>query len=96
VVPLLAYLATAPALQEPPEGSIHQASNNHSPGHAPNDNRIAFKVESAAEVDRAADVARQAAADLSGPRPMPYGPGYYAAYFADPSGNRLEVDVRPE
>jgi hypothetical protein len=26
---------------------------------------------------------------------MPYGPGYYAAFFADPSGNRLEVYVRP-
>jgi catechol-2,3-dioxygenase len=27
---------------------------------------------------------------------MPYGPGYYAAYFDDPSGNRLEVYVRPD
>jgi hypothetical protein len=62
VVPLLAYVATVPALQEPPEGSIHQASNNHGARHAPNDNRIAFKVDSAAEVDRVADVARQAAA----------------------------------
>jgi hypothetical protein len=26
---------------------------------------------------------------------MPYGPGYYAISFADPSGNRLEVYVRP-
>jgi catechol-2,3-dioxygenase len=26
---------------------------------------------------------------------MPYGPGYYAVFFADPSGNRLEVYVRP-
>ena len=34
-------------------------------------------------------------AELSGPKPMPYGPGYYAAYFADPSGNPLEVYVRP-
>ena len=25
-----------------------------------------------------------------------YGPGYYAAYFDDPSGNRLEVYVRPD
>jgi catechol 2,3-dioxygenase-like lactoylglutathione lyase family enzyme len=66
------------------------------PGHAANDNRIAFWVESSAEVDRVAEVARQAgAADLSGPKPMPYGPGYYATFFADPSGNRLEVYVRP-
>ena len=66
------------------------------PGHAPNDNRIAFWVESSAEVDRVAEVARQTGAELSGPKPMPYGPGYYAAFFADPSGNRLEVYVRPE
>jgi hypothetical protein len=30
-----------------------------------------------------------------GPNPMPYGPGYYAVFFADPSGNPLEVYVRP-
>jgi catechol-2,3-dioxygenase len=27
---------------------------------------------------------------------MPYGPGYYAVFFADPSGNLLEVYVRPD
>jgi hypothetical protein len=27
---------------------------------------------------------------------MPYGPGYYASFFADPSGNLLEVYVEPE
>jgi catechol 2,3-dioxygenase-like lactoylglutathione lyase family enzyme len=64
--------------------------------HVANDNRIAFCVESPAEVDRLAEVARQAgAAELSGPKPMPYGPGYYAVFFADPSGNRLEIYVRP-
>ena len=65
--------------------------------HGANANRIAFWVESAAEVDRLAEVARQAGAtELSGPKPMPYGPGYYAVFFADPSGNRLEIYVRPE
>jgi catechol 2,3-dioxygenase-like lactoylglutathione lyase family enzyme len=65
--------------------------------HVANSNRIAFWVESAAEVDRIAEVAGAAGArDLSGPKPMPYSPGYYAAFFADPSGNRLEVYVRPE
>jgi catechol 2,3-dioxygenase-like lactoylglutathione lyase family enzyme len=67
------------------------------PGHVANSNRIAFWVMSAAEVDRVTEIASRAgAADLSGPRPMPYGPGYYASFFADPSGNRLEVYVRPE
>jgi catechol 2,3-dioxygenase-like lactoylglutathione lyase family enzyme len=65
--------------------------------HTANSNRIAFWVESAAEVDRVAEIASRAGAvELSGPKPMPYGPGYYAAFFADPSGNRLEVYVRPE
>ena len=65
--------------------------------HAANANRIAFWVESPAEVDRVAEIARRVGAgDLSGPKPMPYSPGYYAAFFADPSGNRLEVYVRPE
>jgi len=65
-------------------------------GHVANENRIAFRVGSAEDVDRVAEVARSAgAAGMSGPKPMPYGPGYYAAFFADPSGNRLEVYVRP-
>ena len=68
-----------------------------SAGHVANENRIAFSVASAEEVDRVTDVARAAGAlEPSGPKPMPYGPGYYASFFADPSGNRLEVYVRPE
>ena len=67
-----------------------------SAGHTSNENRIAFSVKSAAEVDRVAAIAREAGAhELSGPKEMPYGPGYYAVFFADPSGNRLEVYVRP-
>jgi catechol 2,3-dioxygenase-like lactoylglutathione lyase family enzyme len=67
-----------------------------SPEHAANENRIAFWVGSNEEVERLADVAREAGAlELSGPKEMPYGPGYYAVFFADPSGNRLEVYYRP-
>ena len=67
-----------------------------SAAHAPNENRIAFWVASDNEVDRIAEIARGAGAtDFSGPKPMPYGPGYYAVFFADPAGNRLEVYVRP-
>jgi catechol 2,3-dioxygenase-like lactoylglutathione lyase family enzyme len=65
-------------------------------GHRPNATRIAFWTESAEEVDRLAAVARDAGAlELSGPKPMPYSPGYYAVYFADPSGNPLEIYHRP-
>jgi predicted enzyme related to lactoylglutathione lyase len=68
-----------------------------SPGHVPNENRIAFWVASSDDVDRIAEIARNAGAiEFSGPKPMPYGPGYYAAFFADPAGNRLEVYVRPD
>jgi catechol 2,3-dioxygenase-like lactoylglutathione lyase family enzyme len=67
-----------------------------SPGHAPNENRIAFWVASNDDVDRIAEIARKAGAtELSGPKPMPYWPGYYAVFFADPAGNRLEVYVGP-
>ncbi len=68
-----------------------------SEGHAANENRIAFSVASRADVERLAEVAREAGAgELSGPKEMPYGPGYYAIFFADPSGNRLEVYYRPD
>lgn len=61
-----------------------------SPGHVPNENRIAFWAESNSDVDRLAEVAQQAGArNIEGP--MPYEPGYYAVFFEDPCGNRLEV-----
>jgi catechol 2,3-dioxygenase-like lactoylglutathione lyase family enzyme len=83
------------ATAEPPPSTAYFAVTE-SPGHLANENRIAFRVESAGDVDRVAEVARAAgAAELSGPKEMPYGPGYYAVYFADPAGNRIEVYVRP-
>jgi catechol 2,3-dioxygenase-like lactoylglutathione lyase family enzyme len=83
------------ATTDPPPATAYVAITEEH-GHVANANRIAFSVESSDEVDRVADVARQAGAlEMSGPKPMPYGPGYYAAFFADPSGNRLEVYVRP-
>jgi catechol 2,3-dioxygenase-like lactoylglutathione lyase family enzyme len=65
-------------------------------GHVANENRIAFRVGSRADVERVTAVARDAGAlELTGPKEMPYGPGYYAGFFADPSGNRLEIYIRP-
>jgi catechol 2,3-dioxygenase-like lactoylglutathione lyase family enzyme len=84
------------ATTDPLPGTAYFAITEE-PTHVANHNRIAFSVESAARVDRLTEVAREAGAtELSGPKPMPYGPGYYAVFFADPSGNRLEVYVRPE
>ena len=67
------------------------------PGHRPNTNRIAFWADTREEVDRAAAAAREGGAHVtSGPQEYPeYGPGYYAVFFEDPSGNRLEVMHRP-
>jgi len=64
--------------------------------HLPNKNRIAFWAESREEVDRVAATAREAGAHVeSGPRECPeYDPSYYAFFFRDPSGNRLEVVYR--
>ena len=59
--------------------------------HLPNENRIAFWAESNREVDRLAEVARNAGArNIEGPG-YDEGPGYYAVFFEDPGGNRLEI-----
>jgi catechol 2,3-dioxygenase-like lactoylglutathione lyase family enzyme len=61
-----------------------------SPGHVPNENRIAFHAASVAAVDHLAELAKGAGArNVEGP--MNYEPGYYAVFFEDPCGNRLEI-----
>ena len=60
------------------------------PDHVANQTRIAFWAESMSEVDRLAEVATRAGArHVEGP--LHYEPGYYAVFFEDPCGNRLEV-----
>jgi catechol 2,3-dioxygenase-like lactoylglutathione lyase family enzyme len=83
------------ATTDPPPSTAYLAVTA-SAGHAPNENRIAFWVADRTEVDRlAAVVAGAGGRDVSGPKDMPYGPGYYAVYFTDPGGNRLEIYHRP-
>ena len=61
-----------------------------SPPHQPNETRIAFWAESNLEVDRLAQLAvRAGARNMEGP--MDYEPGYYAVFFEDRCGNRLEI-----
>jgi len=64
--------------------------------HRANGNRIAFAASSPEEVDRLAAIAGSAGArQMSGPRACPeYSSTYYAAFFNDPSGNRLEICFR--
>ena len=64
--------------------------------HRPNESRIAFWAESNDEVDRIAQVVREAGGkNLEGPQIWAeYTPGYYALFFEDPDGNKLEVCCR--
>ena len=65
------------------------------PEHTPNGSRIAFRASSRDEVDRLAEVARAAGArEFEGPEPYYGSPRYYAAFFEDPDGNKLEICYR--
>ena len=76
--------------QAPGDNTSEFFGVTESAGHVPNENRIAFWAESNDHVDRVAQLARSAGAqNMEGP--MPYEPGYYAVFFNDPSGNRLEI-----
>lgn len=61
--------------------------------HVPNANRIAFWAADREKVDRIAHLVKSLGANVtSGPQEYPeYGGSYYAVYFEDPCGNRLEV-----
>jgi catechol 2,3-dioxygenase-like lactoylglutathione lyase family enzyme len=61
--------------------------------HQPNGNRIAFWASSREAVDKAAEVVRKAGGrNIEGPELcVEYSPGYYAVFFEDPDGNKLEV-----
>jgi predicted enzyme related to lactoylglutathione lyase len=67
-----------------------------SPHHLPNECRIAFWAASTADVDRLATVVVQSGGrNVEGPG-YDEGPGYYAVFFEDPCGNRLEICHRTE
>ena len=64
--------------------------------HVANECRIAFWADSPSEVDRLAEIiVRAGARHVEGPA-FHEGPGYYAVFFEDPSGNRLEICHRTE
>lgn len=64
--------------------------------HTPNGTRIAFAAESTLEVDRLAGIARRSGAKAFEPAQYvrEYGPHYYAAFFEDAEGNKLEICCR--
>ena len=63
------------------------------PDHQPNGNRIAFWAPTREAVDKVAEVLPSAGAkNIEGPELcLEYSPGYYAVFFEDPDGNKLEV-----
>lgn len=66
------------------------------PAHRPNATRIAFWQDTREGVDRVAGLlAAAGATEIEGPDWCPeYSPTYYAVYFNDPCGNRLELCCR--
>ena len=64
-----------------------------SSGHVANECRVAFWVDGLSEVDRLADIVVHAGArNVEGP--LYEEARYYAVFFEDPSGNRLEICCR--
>jgi catechol 2,3-dioxygenase-like lactoylglutathione lyase family enzyme len=84
------FYAAGPAA--PAEFFCFQEDKNHQP----NGTRIAFWADTRAEVDRVAQLVRDAGGKtLEGPELcVDYSPGYYAFFFEDPDGNKLEVCCR--
>jgi catechol 2,3-dioxygenase-like lactoylglutathione lyase family enzyme len=68
---------------------------NADPLHCANDTRICFAAASPGDVDRLAEIARAAGAlAMEGPE-IPYSAEkYYAVFFEDGSGNKLEIAYR--
>ena len=64
--------------------------------HKPNRTRIAFWADTREEVDSIANLVREAGGKkLEGPEICKgYSPGYYAFFFEDPDGNKLEICCR--
>jgi catechol 2,3-dioxygenase-like lactoylglutathione lyase family enzyme len=57
---------------------------------------LAFTAPDRASVDERARWLREQGATIeSGPDDKPYGPGYYAVFFYDPDGIKLEIVHRP-
>ena len=79
-----------------PDSAMEFFGLTEATSHQANACRIAFWAENPAEVDRLAETARRAGArKIEGPG-YDEGPGYYAVFFEDPSGNRLEICHRIE
>lgn len=100
LLPALGFTTRVPFegwLQFENPGSGEFFGITESPLHRPNENRIAFRAGSAADVGRLARIV-QAAGALNIEGPMAYAEGYHALFFEDPVGNRFEIchRIRPD
>ena len=78
------------------DGATEFFGVTESPRHIANECRIAFWADSTREVDRLAEiVVRAGARNVEGPGYYE-GHGYYAIFFEDLSGNRLEICHRSQ
>ena len=78
------------------DGGTELFGVTESPRHMANECRIAFWADSPSELDQLAEIiVRAGARNVEGPG-YHEGPGYYAVFFEDPSGNRLEICHRTE
>ncbi len=75
-----------------PESTSKQHDRN-----APGLNHIAFNAESRAAVDKMHVLLKKIGAQiLDAPAEYPYFPGYYAVYFTDPDGVKIEFVHWPQ
>jgi glyoxylase I family protein len=73
--------------------SVHKKHDRNAPGL----NHIAFAVECRTDVDEAHErLVEMGAPILDAPAEYSYFPGYYAVYFTDPDGLKLEFVYWPE
>lgn len=72
------------------EGASEFFGITESAHHVANESRIAFRASTNAEVDRLAEIVKSAGGrNIEGPGYEV--PHYYAIFFENPSGNRLEI-----
>jgi glyoxylase I family protein len=63
---------------------------------APGFNHMAFTAEDRSDVEKLYELLKQMGATvLDAPAEYPYSPGYFAVYFADPDGLKLEFAYAP-
>ena len=77
------------------DGATEFVGITESPQHVANECRVAFWADSISEIDRLAEIVVHAGArNVEGPASEAEDALYYAVFFEDPSGNRLEICYR--